>query len=107
MAWILLIVSGASTTGLLRVQLSNSAVVTVTYQGHRVAGTVVGLFVLAWLIREGHATLRRWLAAALVVGTVAVGWLWWLGPGAVALHAFVAAFAAAALALVATAPSTP
>jgi len=98
-AWVVLIISGASTTGLLRAAVTNQSVVPFAYQTHRFAGTLVGLLGLAQLIRIGRHNGWTWLGAALVAGTVALGWISAasLEPRTVAAHAFVAALATVAL----------
>jgi hypothetical protein len=105
-AWIVLIVSGASTTGLLRARVTNQSVVPLTYQTHRFAGTLVGLLGLTQLIRVGRHHGWTWLGATLIAGTIALGWMSAasLEPRTVVAHAFTAAVAAAALSSVVSSP---
>jgi hypothetical protein len=106
-AWMLLIVSGASTTGLLRAPVANPSVVPVAFHFHRFAGTLVGLIGLALMIRAGRRDGWRWPGAALAGGTVALGWLCArsLAPLVVVVHAFIAAFATVSLASATTVAS--
>jgi len=104
-AWIVLIISGASTTGVLRAPLTNSSVVSASYQFHRFAGTVVGLLGLIQLTRVGRRSAWTWIGTGLVAGTIASGWLSTrlLEPRTSAIHAFMAALTAVALFSVASA----
>ncbi len=103
LAWIGLIVSGASTTGLLRAPVSHPSVVPFTYQSHRLAGTLVGVLGLTQLLHPAHRNGWNWFGAALVSVTVALGWLSAssLEPRAVVAHAFMSALATVSLSSVA------
>jgi hypothetical protein len=105
-AWIVLIVSGASTTGLLRAPVTNQSVVPFTYQTHRFAGTLVGVLGLTQLIRIGRHNGWTWLGAALIAGTVVLGWMSAasLEPRTVVAHAFTAALATGVLSSVVSSP---
>ena len=104
-AWVVLITSGASTTGLLRAPLTNPSIEPATYQFHRLAGTLVGLLALTQLIRHRHRNGWTWLGAAIITATVALGWMSTsLEPRTAAAHAFTAALGTVALSSVASAP---
>jgi hypothetical protein len=110
LAWIGLIVSGALTTGLLRAPVSHPSVVPFAYQSHRFAGTLVGVLGLTQLIHPARRNGQNWFGAALIGGTVALGWLGAasLEPRAVVAHAFMAAVATVSLSSVASvAPESP
>lgn len=98
LAWIGLIVSGASTTGLLRAPVPHPSVIPFIYQSHRFAGALVGVFGLTQLIHPA-GNGRNWFGAALISGTVVLGWLSTasLEPRAVVAHAFMAALATVSL----------
>src|SRR5262249_8270105 len=108
-AWVLLIVSGAATTGLLRAPLTHPSVGPFVYQLHQFAGTAVGLLILGQLLWSGAR--RRWtgLSAVLVGVAIVMGWLCTrsAAPRTVAVHACVAAYAAVALAAAAAPSRTP
>lgn len=105
LAWIGLIVSGASTTGLLRAPVPHPSVIPFIYQSHRFAGALVGVFGLTQLIHPARNG-RNWFGAALISGTIAFGWLSTasLEPRAVVAHAFMAALATVSLSSAASVP---
>ncbi len=95
--WLLLIVSGASTTGLLRAPLA-TGVVPVVLTTHMVIGAALGLLAVGHLLRarrRGHVWRATLVAAALACGWFASRSF---APLMVAGHAALAAFATVALA---------
>ncbi len=99
-AWLLLIVSGAATTGVIRAPLANPAIGSFLFRSHRIAGTALGILVVIRLLQARRQPRWRWFSAALVAAVVALGWFVAasLASGPVAVHATLAAFAAVALA---------
>ena len=106
-AWLLVIASGAATTGLLRTPVGTDGLGPRMLIIHPVVGALVAAIVLGRLLRSGHAG-RAWLAAA-IGGAIVSGWFSSrsFAPLTVAAHAVIAAFGAAAVAAMvrATPPS--
>jgi hypothetical protein len=92
-SWLLLIASGASTTGLLRAPVGSPGLAAAMLTAHEVAGVTIGLIIVA------HRLRTRPAAALLPVGSIvaAVGLGWLAGrsfaPLTVAEHAAIAAYA--------------
>ena len=96
--WLVLIASGASTTGLLRAPLATTGVVPVVLSGHVAIGAVTGVFALVHLVRARRR--RQVWRMALVAAAVACGWFASrsFAPVTVSGHAALSAFATLALA---------
>src|SRR5262245_8422434 len=105
-AWNVMIVSGAATTGFLRAPLSQPLIAPLTYQIHRFAGTAVAVLGVVSFISIDRSRRRKWIGAALVAAAALMGWLCAalsLSPIAAAVHAFTAAFATVPLTALASA----
>jgi hypothetical protein len=96
--WLSLIVSGASTTGLLRAPFAIAGVVPIVLTTHMVIGAALGFLTVGYLLRaRRRADVWR---ATLVASALACGWFasGSFAPLVVAGHAALAAFATVALA---------
>jgi hypothetical protein len=96
-AWLLLILSGALMTSLLRAPLVLSSVMPVLVMLHLAGGAVVALLAGVQLIEARELT--RWWRVMLVAATPVCGWLAHrsFSPSSAATHAALAAFATIAL----------
>jgi hypothetical protein len=97
-AWLLLILSGALTTSLLRAPLVLSSVMPSLVMWHLVGGAVIAILAIGQLIYASRVT--RWWGVMLVAATPVCGWLAHrsFSPHLAATHAAAAAFATIALA---------
>jgi hypothetical protein len=100
-ASVLLIVSGAGTTGVLRAPLGNPAIGPFLLESHRIAGTGFGIVAVIRLLQARRERQWPWFPAAVVGAAVVLGWFaaLSLAPGIVVIHASLGAFATAALAV--------
>lgn len=96
-AWLLLILSGALMTTLLRAPLVLSSVMPILVMSHVVGGAVIAILAIGRLIYAGAVT--RWWRVLLVAATPVCGWLAHrtFSPHLAATHAAAAAFATVAL----------
>jgi hypothetical protein len=96
-AWLLLIGSGAFTTGLLRAPLGSPGLSPAMLTSHMVFGAAVGLIIVVRLLRTPQT--KPLTPVALIGAAVVVGWLASrsFAPLTVAGHAALAAYALAAL----------
>jgi hypothetical protein len=96
-AWLLLIASGASTTGLLRAPVGMPGLGPAMLTSHIVAGAALGLTIVVRALRSRRPA-RLWSVAA-IVSTVALGWFATrsFAPLTVAGHAAIAAYVIAVL----------
>ena len=96
-AWLLLIASGAFTTGLLRAPLGHPGLSPATLTSHIVVGAALGLIIVAHLLRTRHT--KQLTPVALIAAAIAVGWFASrsFAPLTVAGHAALAAYAIVAL----------
>jgi hypothetical protein len=103
--WLLLIASGALTTGLLRAPVGPPGLGAAMLTGHKAFGAALGLIIVVHLLRT-RAT-RLWPVAS-IGAAVALGWLAGrsFAPITVAGHATIAAYAIVALAAPGAAFST-
>ena len=104
-AWLLLIASGALTSGLLRAPLGSPGLSPAMLTSHIVFGAALGLIIVAQLLRTAQRT--QLAAAALIGAAIVVGWFASrsFAPLTVAGHAALAAYAIVALASPSVAPS--
>jgi hypothetical protein len=105
-AWLLLIMSGAFTTGLLRAPVGGPGLGPATLTSHMVLGAALGLITVLHVLRTRQT--KQLTPAALVAATVAVGWFASrsFAPLTVAGHAALAAYAFVALASLSTSASS-
>jgi hypothetical protein len=98
--WILMVTSGAVTTGLLRASTATQSAVSTAFQLHRLIGSAVGVWGLIHLARLARRDTWWWVTAGLVSVAVGLGWLGArsLAPSIAALHGFVSGFAVIGLA---------
>ncbi len=96
-AWLLLIVTGALTTSLLRAPRVLSGVLSIVLVSHLIGGAAIAILTIADLLLA--RTPHRWWRLTLVAATAAFGWLAHRSfvPLLTASHAALAAFAAFAL----------
>lgn len=94
--WLALIVSGAATTGVLRVSLPAPWIALVIYRVHLIAGAAMGMLTMVAIARRRPRRAATWIGAALAVGAIVTGWFSSrsFAPIAGAVHAFTAALAA-------------
>jgi hypothetical protein len=105
-AWVILIASGASTSGLLRASVGIAGVGSAMLTAHIVSGAALGGMIVNHLLRRHTAQL--W-PVAWIGATIALGWLASraFAPVVAAGHAAVAAYAIVALAGIADAAPSP
>lgn len=96
-AWLLMILSGALMTSLLRAPLVLSSVMPILVMLHLVGGAVIAIIAIGRLIYARAVT--RWWRVLLVAATPVCGWLAHrtFSPHLAATHAAAAAFATIAL----------
>lgn len=97
-AWLLLMASGAFTTGLLRAPLGGPGLGPAMLTSHMVLGAALGLMLVFHLLRTRQTKLLT--PVALIGAALAVGWFASrsFAPFTVAAHAALAAYAVVALA---------
>jgi hypothetical protein len=95
-AWLLLIASGASATGLLRAPIGTPGLGPAMLTSHVVFGAALGLIIVVHLLRGQGPRLR---AVVAIGATVALGWLASrsFAPLTAAAHAAIAAYTIVAL----------
>jgi hypothetical protein len=105
-AWLLLIASGAATTGLLRAPVGIPGLGRGMLTSHMVFGAALGLIIVVHLLRT-RQTARLWPVAS-IGAAVALGWFASrsFAPMTVAGHAALAAYAIVALVTPAGSPSS-
>ena len=96
-AWLVLVASGASTTGLVRAPIGHPGLAPAMLASHIAAGAALGLIVVAHLLRTRGTS--RWRPIAFVAAATGLGWLAGrsFAPLTVAAHAAVAAYTLFAL----------
>jgi len=99
-AWLLLILSGALTSSLLRAPLVLSGVMPILLVSHMIGGAAIAIIAIGYV--AAGPTPARWWRVTLVIGTGILGWLAHrsFAPLPTASHAALAAFATIALARV-------
>jgi hypothetical protein len=95
--WFAMIVSGATTTSLLRAGNVNAVLVKVSLTGHEIAGAAIAALAVSYITFR-RAVLPLWSSAA-IIAVLACGWMAsrTFTPSWAAAHGIIAAFAAAAI----------